>query len=428
MKRLWASLLAMTLACALLCAAQGEVYTDYFTVTAVQTALNYGGFDCADDDGEVGKQTKAAIIAYQEANGLEQTGEIDDTLLVSLGIMDMPDAEKIIGEWIFDRVFNNYTGVEVSTAVVGVSGDMEIRDDGTVTENMSIQEGGPREYKWRIEGTKVVMYDLPESDGASIEYVLKRGNLVCKTSDGVESYIFCKHRSFEDFAGRWFYGNMEAGGENFAFTIKNGVLYLYSDVNMTQSYYETYDLALENNKLVYHAGDGDADKTYKYLSIDIYIMEGRKENFLRFVADGSEYIVRDYNLVIGIESKYDESEPTPIYAIDRFLGDWHSVQMTYDAENETYVESGEGPLFNIAEDRIRVYSGTTPDADYKDYEVERVGNNLVYYRAENDDRPYYRVYAELHDWSDVDPDGCSVVVSMYYTPDDETHETYDLRR
>jgi len=38
------------------------------------------------------------------------------------------------------------------------------------------------------------------------------------------------------------------------------------------------------------------------------------------------------------------------------------------------------------------------------------------------------MYAELHDWSDVDPDDCGVVVSMYYTPDDETGETYDLRR
>ena len=63
------------------------VYTDVETVRAAQTALNEAGFDCGTPDGQAGNMTKAAVTKYQEANGLEVTGNIDGTLLHSLGLM-----------------------------------------------------------------------------------------------------------------------------------------------------------------------------------------------------------------------------------------------------------------------------------------------------------------------------------------------------
>lgn len=56
------------------------------TVKAVQQALNDAGFDCGKPDGSAGKKTAAAISAYQQANGLEETGEISFALLNALGL------------------------------------------------------------------------------------------------------------------------------------------------------------------------------------------------------------------------------------------------------------------------------------------------------------------------------------------------------
>ena len=88
MKRMLGLLIVIALACGLFVGAFAEVYTDKETVKAAQQALNDAGFDCGTPDGAAGKKTKAAVTAYQEANGLEQTGEIDDALLVSLGLLE----------------------------------------------------------------------------------------------------------------------------------------------------------------------------------------------------------------------------------------------------------------------------------------------------------------------------------------------------
>jgi len=61
-------------------------YSDKQIVKAVQQALNDAGFNCGTPDGVAGKKTTAAIKDYQAANGLSQTGEIDDVLLASLGL------------------------------------------------------------------------------------------------------------------------------------------------------------------------------------------------------------------------------------------------------------------------------------------------------------------------------------------------------
>ncbi|MCI5078646.1 peptidoglycan-binding protein [Oricola sp.] len=53
-------------------------------VAAVQRALNEAGFNSGVADGIAGRRTRAAISAYQEANGLPVTGAIDAALLESL--------------------------------------------------------------------------------------------------------------------------------------------------------------------------------------------------------------------------------------------------------------------------------------------------------------------------------------------------------
>jgi N-acetylmuramoyl-L-alanine amidase len=49
-------------------------------VTGVQARLNNLGFAAGATDGEVGPRTRGAIAAFQRANGMRLTGEIDDAL------------------------------------------------------------------------------------------------------------------------------------------------------------------------------------------------------------------------------------------------------------------------------------------------------------------------------------------------------------
>ena len=61
-------------------------YSDPAIVQKVQEALNAAGFDCGTPDGAAGAKTHEAIAAYQAANGLAETGEIDAALLESMQI------------------------------------------------------------------------------------------------------------------------------------------------------------------------------------------------------------------------------------------------------------------------------------------------------------------------------------------------------
>ena len=60
-------------------------YSDKTTVQMVQEALNNLYYDCGTPDGIAGKKTYAAIEAFQRDKGLRITGEINDTLLSSIG-------------------------------------------------------------------------------------------------------------------------------------------------------------------------------------------------------------------------------------------------------------------------------------------------------------------------------------------------------
>jgi len=53
-------------------------------IVNVQLILNKNGFDAGPPDGIMGEKTKAAIRAFQQANGLAETGEIDDALVRAL--------------------------------------------------------------------------------------------------------------------------------------------------------------------------------------------------------------------------------------------------------------------------------------------------------------------------------------------------------
>ncbi len=53
-------------------------------ITNVQLILNKNGFDAGPADGVLGDRTRAAIRAFQKANGLPETGEIDDALVRAL--------------------------------------------------------------------------------------------------------------------------------------------------------------------------------------------------------------------------------------------------------------------------------------------------------------------------------------------------------
>ena len=50
----------------------------------IQAILNQNGYDAGAPDGSMGAKTKKAIAAYQKANGMPSTGEVDEVLVKSL--------------------------------------------------------------------------------------------------------------------------------------------------------------------------------------------------------------------------------------------------------------------------------------------------------------------------------------------------------
>ena len=93
-KRILALILAAVLTLSAVSALAAE-YTDAETVRMVQQALNDAGYDCGKPDGIAGHKTRSAIMAYQKDKGLEQTGVVDDALLVALGIGEATESTLV---------------------------------------------------------------------------------------------------------------------------------------------------------------------------------------------------------------------------------------------------------------------------------------------------------------------------------------------
>ena len=53
-------------------------------VRNIQTILNKNGYDAGSADGVMGQKTKLAIAAFQKANGMEATGEINEEVVRKL--------------------------------------------------------------------------------------------------------------------------------------------------------------------------------------------------------------------------------------------------------------------------------------------------------------------------------------------------------
>jgi len=51
---------------------------------AAQLYLTFGGFDPGPVDGVLGSRTRAALIDFQNQQGLPATGEVDDAVLAAL--------------------------------------------------------------------------------------------------------------------------------------------------------------------------------------------------------------------------------------------------------------------------------------------------------------------------------------------------------
>lgn len=56
------------------------------TVRSAQQALNDRGYDAGPDDGIYGPGTRDAVVRFQQAQGLSQTGTLDTQTLSALGI------------------------------------------------------------------------------------------------------------------------------------------------------------------------------------------------------------------------------------------------------------------------------------------------------------------------------------------------------
>lgn len=56
------------------------------TVREIQRALSEAGYDPGPQDGQMGEQTRSALQEFQQAQGMEATGELDARTLAALGV------------------------------------------------------------------------------------------------------------------------------------------------------------------------------------------------------------------------------------------------------------------------------------------------------------------------------------------------------
>ena len=127
-RKRFAALLAMIIGVSS-CGMTGlAAYTDQATVKSVQEALNESGYDCGTPDGLFGARTGDAISSYQEKNGLEVSGEIDDVLLSALGLADESSAvAEVQNEEAWDALYQALK--EKGIAIDGMKGFFTSSDD-----------------------------------------------------------------------------------------------------------------------------------------------------------------------------------------------------------------------------------------------------------------------------------------------------------
>ena len=59
---------------------------DLQTIKQVQQALSDKGYDPGSADGKMGSKTQSAIKKFQEAQGMQASGQLDQQTLASLGV------------------------------------------------------------------------------------------------------------------------------------------------------------------------------------------------------------------------------------------------------------------------------------------------------------------------------------------------------
>lgn len=69
-------------------AMQGGAALDSSTVQQIQTKLNEQGFDVGPVDGKFGPKTRQALRQFQQKQGIETTGQIDQQTLAALGVQE----------------------------------------------------------------------------------------------------------------------------------------------------------------------------------------------------------------------------------------------------------------------------------------------------------------------------------------------------
>lgn len=140
------------------------VYKDADTVRSVQKKLSEIGYNIGSIDGMLGQKTKGAIVDFQEKNGLDPTGYIDDRLL------DVLDLKAVISE--------PKTGGDIPENVEGFATDGNGIGDITITPYATVKGGDfiTDSNLLKISGKKG--YALATLDGRILTEELY-GNIYC---------------------------------------------------------------------------------------------------------------------------------------------------------------------------------------------------------------------------------------------------------
>ena len=85
-------------------------------VRSAQQALKQKGFDAGAIDGQFGPSTKSAVREFQQAQGLPQSGELDQQTLSALGVNKNQTATQ-------DRASASATAPSTGTARQSTSGN-----------------------------------------------------------------------------------------------------------------------------------------------------------------------------------------------------------------------------------------------------------------------------------------------------------------